>query len=376
MTGSVRAAVPLALLMCFTGGAAAQPAIRGTVHAPAGGDIHGTIVVACFAENGRCSYTSPHPRSRAVRIGTRGPSARYVIRNLDAGEYVILATRDNNGNGAEDAGDWAGQHGTVEAPRLVRPPAERIDLQLTALPAPLPSRREAPNPAAPPAPGRGGLSGIWLGVSRQLAAPGPGSIVASGITWTPSRDWMTFFPDGRVFLALPPRGVEGFDWTTECARSPSWCATYAVDRDRVTIRWASGETKRLARRDGMLWTDDRLNFVPLPSLDGLRLDGVYVVPWKEEHRPSRITFSRDGRFTEQNLLSGISWNSSDHGTEAARIRDVPGGSGEYDVRSNTLVLRYRDGRVVTVSIYIVPAELGKARPEEVYINAHDFVRVR
>jgi hypothetical protein len=227
--------------------------------------------------------------------------------------------------------------------------------------------------AVPPAPGRGALSGLYTGVIRNVTLPGPG---ASGLSWTPQRDWMTFFPDGRVFLGLPPTGTsQGFDWAAECTMRPSWCATYTVQGNRVTFRWLSGATRVLTRRDGMLWTEDESNYLPLPSLDGLRLEGRYAVPWKEQSGPVRIAFTRDGQFLEEGLLDGIGWNRSDESDAARRIRDLPRGSGTYEIRNNTLSLRYRDGRVIHVNMYVFPEELAKRQPAEIHINAFGFRRM-
>jgi uncharacterized protein (DUF2141 family) len=388
--GSVRRASAVAAVLVVVGlaapHAAAQGTIRGTVHAPPGQDIRGAVVVACYVEGGRCNYASPHPNSRAFGVTARGASATFLIRDLAPGEYEVLGTRDVNGNGAEDAGDWIAQHGPVGSPSRVRPPAEGIELRFavktaaTVAAPPTASRPATPgtpasSPSVPPAPGRGGLSGIYHGVTRNVVAPGAGSSVASGITWTPGRDWMTFFPDGRVFLALPPTGVShGFDWAVQCTRHETWCATYTVEGERVTIRWRTGETRVLTRRDGMLWTQDRLNYLHLPSLDGLRLEGRFGVPWKD-YVPARIAFTRDGQFVEEGLLDGVSWDGSDYSDAARAIRAVPRGAGTYEIRNNTLSLRYRDGRVVHVNMYIFPEELAKRQPEEIYINGFDLKRM-
>lgn len=385
MTRHALAALGLAIVA--PGCAEAQGAIRGTVQAPPGGDVRGAVVVACFVVAGKCDYTAPHSNSRAIRIDTRGTSARFVVRDLPAGEYVLLGTHDINGNGVEDAGDWVAQFGTAEVPRLVRPPAQGIELRFTHLAAAgtTPSAPPAQGggrsaPPAPPAPsGSGGLSGIYNGVTRQVVAPGPGSPVASGITWTPGEDWMTFFPDGRVYLALPEEGLGvPFDWAAECRPHPSWCASYRVDGDVVRIRWATGEERVLRRTsDGSLRTQDRLDFLPFDGLTGMRLDGRYSIPWKT-HPPVTIQFTRDGRFSEQDLLNNIGWMMlRKHEDPAiAAMLETQRGSGSYTIRDNTLELRYDSGRTARIAIYVFPQELRKRVPDEIYINAHDFRRVR
>jgi hypothetical protein len=224
------------------------------------------------------------------------------------------------------------------------------------------------------------MSGIYHGVKRQLVAPGPGSPVASGITWTPGRDWMTFFPDGRVFLAMPEQGLAAtFHWEKECASGPAWCATYTVRGDEIRIRWRSGEEKTLRKdRDGTLWTPDRLNYLLFDRLNGLQLEGQYAIPWKEPYLTVAIQFTRDGRFSEQNLLNNIGWMTLEKHRDpaVAALLEAPGGSGTYALRDNTLELRYSDGRVARIATYIFPQELKKPVPEEIYIHAHDFRRLR
>jgi uncharacterized protein (DUF2141 family) len=376
-----RCVTAIVLTILAAGPSEGQGAIRGVVHAPPGGDVRGAVVVACFLVDGRCDYAAPHRNSRAVRIDTRGASARFVVQNLPAGEYILLGTHDLNGNGVEDAGDRIAQYGSAEAPRRVRPPAEGVELRFTDFVArasspPTAARR----PSAPPArPGGGGLSGIYHGVNRQVVAPGPGSGVASGITWTPGRDWMTFFEDGRVYLALPEEGLGArFDWERECQASPSWCASYRVEGDVVRIRWASGEQRVLRRAsDGSLTTEDRLNYLPMERLNGLRLQGRYSIPWKT-YSPVTIEFTRDGRFREEDLLNNIGWmilRKYDDPRDRDAARDAAR-RGSYSVRDNTLELRYDGGRTARITIYVFPQELRKSVPEEIYLNAHDFRRVR
>lgn len=367
--------------------AAAQGTIRGTVFAPRGADVQGTVVVACFVASGRCDDTSPH--SRAVRIDSRGPSAAYAIRDLQAGRYYLVALKDQNRNGREDPEDWTGDHGSGGLV-AVRPPAEGIDIQMRggAMAEPerpaaegsaraRPASPSAPSPAAAPAaPGAGGLHGIYAGMGRDIVAPGPGSPVQYGITSTVGRDWIAFLPDGRVYTGLPHEGLrEPLDWPALCRLNPERCTRYQVRGNRVTVRWDSGFERVFTRdADGTLWTEDRINFTALPPLNDLRLDGRYGSVGNE-YRTGWIQFRPDGTFNEQGFLYDTDWKEIGSYRDLTEVERA-GGSGRYAISHNTLELRYRDGRVVRMSVYAFPDEAARAQPRVLYFNAWDYHRAR
>lgn len=102
--------------------------IVGTVTAPAGGDVAGTRVYACFADEPGCEFLD-------VTVERSGSSAAYQLLNLPSGSYGVYALKDANGDGdAVDSGDYYGFYqlipGTAE---LVTPPASGVDIQLRLL---------------------------------------------------------------------------------------------------------------------------------------------------------------------------------------------------------------------------------------------------
>jgi hypothetical protein len=339
------------------------------------------MVIACHVRAGHCDDRSP--QSRAVAIESHGGSAAYRIREVAAGEYLVVGLMDRNGNGAEDAGDWAGEYVVAGRPATIIPPAVGVDLRLSAggvrpvggpvASAPRAARPTAPGPVLPP--GRR-LEGLYVGTTRNLVAPGAGGGVSSGVTWTPGRDWIAFLPDGRAFAGLPEEGLaEPLAWDDLCAAHSDWCARYELRGDRVRLRWASGdELEYRLDADGTLWTPDRLNYDRLDPLDGLRPDGRFVSVGNE-YRTGWIRLRPDGTFVESRFLQDTGWKeigSHRELTEAERV----GGSGSYRIAGNTLELRYADGRVARMAVY-TSAEQARARnPELLYFNGWDYHRER
>ena len=91
--------------------------IAGTLTAPAGGDITGTVALACAGENCAGAITDA--------------SGNYSIDDLPPNSYEVIAWKDINQNQQIDIGDYVGiytQDG--QSATLVTPPASGIDMTL------------------------------------------------------------------------------------------------------------------------------------------------------------------------------------------------------------------------------------------------------
>jgi hypothetical protein len=101
--------------------------LSGTVYAPAGQDIFGTFVVACYAQGEDCDEA----KSQYVEITASGASASFDFTNLGRENYMLFATKDVNANGThfEDGDFYAvyGMDGTIT------PPAPGLELSLEIL---------------------------------------------------------------------------------------------------------------------------------------------------------------------------------------------------------------------------------------------------
>jgi hypothetical protein len=199
----------------------------------------------------------------------------------------------------------------------------------------------AAGPGSPrPAGFRGpGISGVWMGsVILWGLAGGQNQIVLR---------WKTFFDDGVMFADLPNAGLLGFDRAAaqaEPGRKDYW-HTYSFSG-------TTGETRRPGTPHPWVLRLEKPNqlkvdsdtFYRCASVDGLRLEGAwtsYANPDDPEldRRPRGqrpiIHFDRDGRFVDEGLFAVFLTSGGDDRA----------GSGRYELRDFTLVLRYDDGRV-------------------------------
>jgi hypothetical protein len=393
--------------------ALAQGTIRGTVHGPPGVDLSTGVVYACWSPGGNCDNASPH--SRSVRIGSPGPTVSFEITGLARGQYGIVAFVDRNGNGSLDDDDLIGAHGMADGTTLlVSPPAQRLEVRLApigrvmaaavregtsrltpapAAPAPATAAatgRGTPPPSAVRPPAGSALDGIWTGVRADA-----GVVNQYGYTLIdPSARMTVFFPDGRALRHAPPDGFRGgVDWSRACDALADYlnpCGTYEVRGNEVHVRWAVGY-RQVYRRQGdelvMLrhhWDDtaprsraiEMVNLRRTPVVDGIRLEGRYV----NSVRPNVfVTFTADGRFTEQGLVEPLlsaGHAPAERDRREALARRMPQGSGTYTIDRHTLELRYDNGVALQHLVYLSAFEARGPRPASVYIGNVPFRRAQ
>ena len=102
------------------GGGSGGDSISGTITAPSGVTVNGTVVYACYL--GSCNS----PQSKQVTLTAEAQSAPYTISGLEVGQsYSVVAVRDVNKSGRLDEGDDVG-----EADALVVVPARNVNVVL------------------------------------------------------------------------------------------------------------------------------------------------------------------------------------------------------------------------------------------------------
>lgn len=192
----------------------------------------------------------------------------------------------------------------------------------------------------------------------------------------PAEEYITFYADGRVYNDDPDEGMSSpLQWSEACRNTR--CGSYAVRGKTVVIGWAGGGEQRFEiEQGGVLKPAGSVRrFRPLASLDGARLDGVYVLTGAGGEVMVGITFSSEGEFREYNLLPYTNWVMRGDAGERKRLV-VPEGWGRYTIRRNTLELRYSDGLVARLMISVPPGVAVSGTPSTVRINRTSLARAR
>jgi hypothetical protein len=84
--------------------------ISGTVSAPEGASLRGTVLVACHIIGGKCIESSL--KTRSFRFDTPSQSSGYSLA-VEPVDYGVFAFKDANGDGSLGAGDYFGCYGTA-----------------------------------------------------------------------------------------------------------------------------------------------------------------------------------------------------------------------------------------------------------------------
>jgi hypothetical protein len=207
----------------------------------------------------------------------------------------------------------------------------------------------APAPATPsrPAANQHPLVGVWVGVGgRRSLAP----LAGGGLEFSTVRDVkrIAFLADGRFCNILPDVGLAGLNLAQEAARNPYYWGVWEMSGNRGTINLHGGGSPfPFTLQGGRIQYDD-FEFVKVPRVDNLRVQGTYSAErdpgeWQSHTRAEpTITLTADGRFSDAGTMY---WLKHVRGyTEDDSARHY--GAGRYHFENYTLTLYYDDGRVV------------------------------
>lgn len=199
----------LVFTLLFFSSVFAQGNISGTLYA---NNVKGFIVIGCLLDlkSQDCDYD----KSPYVTIEGSGSSTAYSLQNAPAGNYLVIAWKDSNGNGQldDDGSDEVGYYlDSSNEPALVTAPAVNIDIRLTAN-NPLTSQ-PATNPlASTPASAEntsplGDLVGIW---QMTRASGGDYKNMTTGFSFSMTSGFSVLLkirPDGNYLMQFYSSGV-------------------------------------------------------------------------------------------------------------------------------------------------------------------------
>jgi len=157
---------------------------------------------------------------------------------------------------------------------------------------------------------------------------------------------LLLMPDGTYSEDIPSDGID-----SESLRRgrPLQQGRYTFDGSTIVLHNAEGATPKTLKFSGSELLAETGNLQHRRSVDGLHLDGVYSaeLPGGTLNDEPTIRFAADGNFTDYGALFRV----CNDGLNLSNSACNRGGSGHYEVMTNTLTLRFDDGRVVRLTVF-------------------------
>ncbi len=223
-----------------------------------------------------------------------------------------------------------------------------------------PRGRSSAPPDTPPPKDR--LSGLYVGLK-----------IKGGYNYGVSKDYMVFFPNGRVAWFLPAEGLLDFDVARSQRDDADWWGSYEMRGDAFHIRWATGlEYDGRRNPDGNLVISGTTYVLRTGGVDGRTLSGTYRPENSGSDPSTDVTFYPDGRFDDRGVRGVV--GQIDLSNERDAKVPTHAGSGRYRIARNSIVFEYTDGRREQLSFYI-PDDDGSSTPPLIVINTYSVVRV-
>ena len=182
-----------------------------------------------------------------------------------------------------------------------------------------------------------GIIGIWQGTIQSTDVAGFKLDVYSPI----------FFTNGQVYFGskFPLEGLDGVNSRTLAEHNQRNWATYTFSNGRGVLKMPFGDIPFRTEGDKLIVTKNQMDwhFTKLPSVDGARFNGTYVMSESYGKIPS-ISFTADGRFTDNGTVKVLCHEYVDCVNPAT----IPG-SGRYEVKDYTITFNYTDGRKIKIA---------------------------
>jgi hypothetical protein len=151
-------------------------------------------------------------------------------------------------------------------------------------------------------------------------------------------DFSPIYREGYAASRIPAK----LEPVIQNGRYGSWKAV--GEKEVHIVRRSDKPPEVYLREGGNLRLGDKV-YEPMPSVDGLVLEGRWHLPGADRKR--RIEFTKAGRFKDDGLLEDVGYLPVPRWSGSAEVlypRPPAAGEGTYEIRDFTILLKYDDGR--------------------------------
>lgn len=189
-----------------------------------------------------------------------------------------------------------------------------------------------------------GISGIWQGLSMSVGTAKPGAELGAEL----KVKQLIFFSNGQAYFGknFPVEGLDEFNtWVAAENNRRDW-GSYTFNNGKGVLKMLNGDIPLQLDHDKLVITTNKADhsFIKQKPVDGARFNGSYIMGESYGIIPA-ISFTLDGKFIDKGAVRILYHEYTDCLNEAL----IPG-SGTYEVKNNSLVFSYADGRKIKIAI--------------------------
>ena len=206
----------------------------------------------------------------------------------------------------------------------------------------------------------GGVTGVWQGISMQTSA-------TSGIRYNVFSP--IFLSNGQAYFGpkFPSDGLDDVDTRIRAELYRRDWGTYTFSNGRGVLKMPYANIPLRMEGNTLVITANQTDhrFYNLPSVDGARFNGTYVMSEAYGKIPS-ISFTSDGRFNDNGAIRVLYHEYND----CINPGMLPG-SGTYEIKEYTITFNYTDGRKIKIAFLGTEYDIKNQSPPVLRMSSNE-----
>jgi hypothetical protein len=211
----------------------------------------------------------------------------------------------------------------------------------------------------------GGIQGVWQGISINASAPSASQPVGLGYkVFSP-----IFLSNGQAYFGpkFYSEGLNEVDTRVLAELYRRDWGTYTFNNGRGILKMPYADIPLRMEGNILIITANNTShrFFQLPSVDGARFSGTYVMTEAFGKIPA-ISFTADGKFNDNGAVRVLFHEYTDCLNPALKP-----GSGTYEVKDYTIIFHYNDGRKIRIAYMGTGYDKNNLSPATLNMSAND-----
>jgi hypothetical protein len=218
-----------------------------------------------------------------------------------------------------------------------------------------------------------GITGVWQGIGMSAGMAKTGADLGAELKVKQA----IFFSNGQAYFGtkFPVEGLDELNtWVQAELNRRDW-GTYHFSNGKGVLKLPYGEIPLRMENNKLIVTANKTDhgFVKMNSVDGAKFNGDYALSSKnyageETGKTPVISFTGDGKFKDNGALK-LLYHAN---VECLNDAKEPG-SGTYDVKNNSVIFNFTDGRKIKIAFIGSDYDKNKLSPATITLSFNEDV---